>query len=107
MRHYVRIFLVAVVLAALMPPVPAYAVNYETAIDYWTGCDATYTYLGDAYQDCSGNWTYSGSQNGEWKRVMVWNCNTEMLISTLYYHYCGGAWVLVNPNEMGACDLDC
>jgi hypothetical protein len=107
MRNFVRIFVVAAFIAALMPPVPVYAVNYEVAIDYWDGCDATFTYIGDAYLDCSGSWTYTGSQAGTWKRVMTWNCNTEVLLSTLYYHYCNGTWVLINPNSLGACDLDC
>lgn len=107
MRNLIRIVLVAALVAAFMPPVPAYAVNYETDITYWTGCDATLTAAGDAYQDCNGNWTYTGTQGGDWKRVMVWNCNTEMLFSTLYYHYCNGTWVVINPNELGACDLDC
>jgi len=107
MRNYIRIFLVATVVAALMPPMPAYAYPAETEITYWTGCDATFAYVGEADQDCSGNWTYYGTQGGDWKREIKWNCTNEHLISIFYYHYCGGSWVVVSQAEFGACDLDC
>lgn len=107
MRNYIRTFVIAAVVAALMPPVPAYAVNYEYEIDYYTGCDATFTSVGEADQDCNGNWSYYGTQAGDWKREIKTNCNTEIIVSVLYYHYCGGTWVLINPNQLGACDLDC
>lgn len=107
MRNLVRIVMIAAVVAALMPPVPAYAVNYETDIVFYTGCDSTFTAVGDAYQDCSGNWTYTGTQAGDWKKITVWNCNTEMVTSRSYYHYCNGTWVVVDFTELGACDVDC
>ncbi len=107
MRNFVRIFLAAVVVAALMPPVPAYATQYETIIDYYTGCDDTFTWVGIADQDCNGEWAYIGDQEGDWKREVVRNCDNNAVVSTTYYHYCNSTWVQINGTSLGACDLDC
>lgn len=100
MRHLIRLFLVAAVVVALVPPTPAWATTYETQIDYFTGCD-TLTSAGDAYQDCNGSWSYTGTQAGDWMRVMKWNCNTGMPAGTFYYENCGGTWVVVDYSQFG------
>jgi hypothetical protein len=104
MRNLVRIFLAAALVAALMPPAAAYAVSYETDVDYFTGC-SNLTAAGDAIQDCTGSWSYYGSQTGDWKRVMRINCNTDMVVSILYYENCGTpsspVWVGVDYSNFG------
>jgi len=107
MRNFMRTFLVVACVSALCPPVPVYAYPAETQIDYWTGCDTTFTHVGEADQDCNGNWSYYGTQGGDWKKVVKYNCSNEQLIFLGYYHYCGGEWVVVSQAEFGACDLDC
>jgi hypothetical protein len=106
MRNLVRVFLVVMVVAVLMPPLPAYAVQYEYEIDYYTGCDATYTQVGISLQDCDGNWTYYGATSGDFKRVFRTNCSTD-IVTVSYWHYCNGDWHVIGGASMGACDLDC
>jgi hypothetical protein len=107
MRNYVRIFLIVVCLTVLFPPLPAYAVQYEYEYDYYTGCDATFTQVGIALQDCDGGWSYYGTTSGDWRRTFKINCNTNQIVLVTYEHYCSGTWVPISSASMGACDLDC
>lgn len=107
MRNFIRSFVVVAFVSALLPPLPAYAVSYEYEIDYYTGCDETFTQVGIALQDCDGGWTYYGTTSGDWKRTFKINCNTNQIVLVTYHHFCNGDWQIISGASMGACDLDC
>jgi hypothetical protein len=104
MRNLIRICAVAAIVAVLMPPIPAYAVQYETEIDYYTGCQPA-TFVGEADQDCSGAWSYYGTQGGDFRRIIKTNCNTGQIVSILYYVNCNGNWNPIDAINFGVCNL--
>lgn len=107
MRNFVRSFLVVAFVAALLLPVPAYATQFETVTDYYTGCDESFTWVGEHVLDCDGFFVSIGTLSGDWKREVVRNCETNAVVSTAYYHYCNNSWVSISGASLGACDLDC
>jgi hypothetical protein len=103
-RKAIHILVVVALLfgAATFAPT-AQATQFWRFITYYDGCGANMTVVGTATRDCSGNWTYSGQQSGHWKDVNDVSCTGGPLEYEYVYEYCGGSWVQISLNDLGAC----
>lgn len=95
------VFAIVVLLGATTFAPPAQAVQFWRFINYYDGCDGNLTLVGTATRNCSGTWSYSGTQSGHWREINDVSCSGPPVEYTYNYEYCNGNWVLVD--ELGGC----
>ncbi len=86
---------VVVLLGAISFAPTAQATQFWRFINYYEGCDGNLTLVGTATRNCSGTWTYSGQQTGDWKEVNDVSCSGPPVEYAYFYENCNGNWVLV------------
>lgn len=88
--------LAAVVLIGYGLPVRSHASPpYSRTVTYYTGCPGEETAVGGAYRSCNGQWSYWGTQTGDWKEVDDEECYGNEFF-TDYYVHCDGVWYQVD-----------